>query len=167
MYNKGKTLYLLQLTTKGGFDIMANTIEEMIKKSTCFGIAYDGTVRECKICEVKLKCESKCRLGLGETPQKPASVAVADKEEVSMTDEAMEKSKVKEKTVKAKKTVKEKANSVEYDESMPDFKPMSVGELEKLLAERGGNVSDFDKYVNPAIKKMRLTMALKKTYVKK
>ena len=35
------------------------SIEEMIKKSTCFGVAYDGSVRECKICEVKLKCENK------------------------------------------------------------------------------------------------------------
>lgn len=143
---------------------MAN-IEEMIKKSTCFGIAYDGSVRECKICEVKLKCESKCRLGIGEVPQKPEPVALADKDEVSMTDEAAEKSRVKEKDAKAKKPVKEKkAATVEYDDSMPDFKPMSVEELETLLTERGGNVSDFEKYSNPSIKKMRLTMALKKTY---
>ena len=141
------------------------SIEEMIKKSTCFGVAYDGSVRECKICEVKLKCENKCRLGVGEVPQKPESVALADKDEVSMTDEAMEKSRAKEKDVKAKKSVKEKKQSTaEYDESMPDFKPMSVEELESLLTERGGNVADFEKYSNPSIKKMRLTMALKKTY---
>lgn len=143
---------------------MAN-IEEMIKKSTCFGIAYDASVRECKICEVKLKCENKCRLGVGEVPQKPESVALADKDEVSMSDEAIEKSKAKEKDAKAKKPVKEKkASTVEYDESMPDFKPMSVEELETLLTERGGNTADFEKYSNPSIKKMRLTMALKKTY---
>ncbi len=139
------------------------TIEEMIKKSTCFGLAYDGSVRECKICEVKLKCESKCRLGVGELPQKPSSVALADKDEVSMSDEALEKTKAKEKDVKAKKPAKEK-KEVEYDADMPDFKPMSVEELEKLLTERGGNIADFDKYTNKGIKKMRLTMALKKTY---
>lgn len=82
-----------------------------------------------------------------------------------MTDEAFGKSRAKEKDVKAKKPVKEKKQSTaEYDESMPDFKPMSVEELESLLTERGGNVADFEKYSNPSIKKMRLTMALKKTY---
>lgn len=146
---------------------MAN-IEEMIKKSTCFGVAYDGSVRECKICEVKLKCETKCRMGVGEVPTKPEPAVLADKEEVSMTDEAMSKSRAKEKQAAQaaqKKPVKEKkVSTVVYEDNMPDFKPMSVEELEALLTERGGNPKDFEKYANPSIKKMRLTMALKKTY---
>lgn len=141
-------------------------VEEMIKKSTCFGIAYDSSVHECRICEVKLRCESKCRCGVGEVPQKPESVVLADKDEVSMTEEAMEKSRAKERDAKAKKPLRERKQSTaaEYDESMPDFKPMSVEDLENLLTERGGNVADFQKYTNLSIKKMRLTMALKKTY---
>lgn len=141
----------------------SNNIEEMIKKSTCFGIAYDGTVRECKICEVRLKCENKCRMGVDTPTQKPAAAPMADKDEVSLTDEAMAKSRAKEE--KVKKSLKEKkTTTTEYSADMPDFKPMSVEELESLLVERGGNTSDFDKYTNPSIKKMRLTMALKKTY---
>lgn len=144
---------------------MAN-IEDMIKKSTCFGIAYDGSVRECKICEVKLKCENKCRCGVGDVPQKPSGVALADKDEVSMTDEAMKKSQAKEKDMKAKKPVSEKKPKAEvkYSGDMPDFKPMSVEQLLDLLKERGGNPDDFKKYANESIKKMRITMALKKTY---
>lgn len=143
---------------------MASNIEEMIKKSTCFGIAYDGTVRECKICEVHLKCENKCRMGNSdEATQKPASAPMADIDEASLTDEAAAKSRAKEE--KVKKSLKEKkAPTAEYSEDMPDFKPMSLDELESLLTERGGNVDDFAKYTNPSIKKMRLTMALKKTY---
>ena len=30
-------------------------IEELIKNRTCFGIDYDGTVKECKICEERTK----------------------------------------------------------------------------------------------------------------
>lgn len=144
---------------------MAN-IEDMIKKSTCFGIAYDGSVRECKICEVKLKCENKCRCGVGDVPQKPSGVALADKDEVSMTDEAMKKSQAKEKDMKAKKPVSEKKlkAEVKYSGDMPDFKPMSIEQLLDLLKERGGNPDDFKKYDNESIKKMRITMALKKTY---
>lgn len=140
-----------------------NNIEEMILKSTCFGIAFDSSVRECKICEVKTRCENKCRCAASsENPQKkPTSAPIAEEDEVSLNDEAMAKSRAKE----AKKALKEKKTvSAEYSEEMPDFKPMSVEELEKLLADRGGNIEDFAKYSNPSIKKMRLTMALKKTY---
>lgn len=141
------------------------SIEEMIKNSSCFGIAYDASVKECKICEVRTKCKSKCECGVGELPKKPSSVALADKEEVSMTDAAMDKSKAKENDAKAKKPVKEKKKSdVAYAEDMPDFKSMSIDELETLLNERGGDASEFQKYSAENIKRMRLTMAIKKTY---
>jgi hypothetical protein len=140
---------------------MANNIEEMIKNSKCFGLAYDGTVKECKICEVKLKCESKCRMGMGE---KPEPVKQADKDEVSLTEEAVVKSMAKEKT-KAK-TVK-KSKEVSYDEGMPtDFKPFSTEELGDMVNQRGGNAADFDKYSSDSIKRMRMIMFIKKSYEK-
>ena len=144
----------------------STSIEEMIKNSSCFGLAYSNNVRECKICEVSLKCETKCKMGLGETPQKPAPVVMADKDEVSESDEAAKKSADKEKSAAAvqKKSTTKKKPAVEYSEDMPEFKPMSIEEMEALLTERGGNPADFDKYTNTSIKKMRLTMALKKTY---
>ena len=58
---------------------------------------------------------------------------------------------------KAKKDVK-------YADDMPDFKAMSVDELCALIDERGGDSKEFDKYTAENIKRMRLTMALKKTY---
>ena len=144
---------------------MAN-IEEMIKNSKCFGVAYDGSVKECKICEVKLKCENKCRCGIGETPKKPESVNLADKDEVSMSDAAISKSKAKESDKKAKKPAKKDTAKAEvkYADDMPDFKSMSIEELFQLLNDRGGDASEFDKYSAENIKRMRLTMAIKKTY---
>lgn len=143
---------------------MANNIEEMIKSSKCFGIAFDGSVKECKICEVRLKCESKCRCGVGETPKKPSSVNLADKDEVSMSEQAMDKSKAKESDKKAKKaTTKAKAEK-KYADDMPDFKSMSIEELADLLNSRGGNADEFEKYSAENIKRMRMTMAIKKTY---
>ena len=146
---------------------MSNNVEEMIKSSKCFGIAFDGSVKECKICEVRLKCENKCRCGVGETPKKPDSVNFADKDEVSESEEAAAKSKAKEKDKTAKKPAKEKKakSEVKYSDDMPDdFKAMSLDELCELLDSRGGNSADFDKYTAKNIKRMRLTMAIKKTY---
>ena len=147
---------------------MASTIEEMIKNSTCFGVAYDGSVKECKICEVRTKCKAKCEGGCGELPKKPDSVNLAEKDEVSQSDEAAAKSAAREKDKTAKKPVnpaKKKAD-VQYEEGMPDFKAMSIDELCSLIDKRGGNSKEFDKYTADNIKRMRLTMALKKTYEK-
>lgn len=141
-------------------------IEEMIKNSTCFGIAYDGTVKECKICEVRTKCKAKCEGGGGELPKKPEAANLADKDEVSTSDEAAAKSAAKEKDKTAKKAVNpaKAKKDVKYADDMPNFTPMSIDELCKLLKERGGNPAECDKYTNESIRKMRLTMALKKTY---
>ncbi len=143
-----------------------NSVEEMIKSSSCFGLAYDASVKECKICEVRTKCKSKCEGGNVELPKKPASVALADKDEVSMSDSAVDKSKAKEKSATAKKPVKEKKKSdVKYSDDMPeDFKSMSIEELAELLTKRGGDPAEFDKYSAENIKRMRMTMAIKKTY---
>lgn len=142
------------------------TVEEMIKSSSCFGLAYDGSVKECKICEVRTKCKSKCEGGNVELPKKPSSVPLADKDEVSMSDSAMAKSKSKENSKTAKKPTKQKKKSdVKYSDDMPeDFKSMSIDELCDLLKDRGGDPTEFDKYTADNIKRMRLTMAIKKTY---
>lgn len=49
---------------------------------------------------------------------------------------------------------------------MPDFKPMSMEEISQLLVDRGGDLSKFDKYSSDRIKRMRIIMAIKETYVK-
>lgn len=144
------------------------SVEEMIKSSTCFGVAYDPNVKECKICEVRTKCKSKCETGNGELPKKPAAAQQADKSEVSMSEAAIDKSKDKEKAA-AKKPAKPAASKEkeQYADDMPDFKTMSIDELLNLLKDKGGNPADFDKYTAENIKRMRITMALKKFYVVK
>ena len=99
-------------------------------------------------------------------PKKPDSVNLADKYEVSQSDEAAAKSAAKEKDKTAKKPVNptKAKKDVKYADDMPDFKAMSVDELCSLIDERGGDSKEFDKYTAENIKRMRLTMALKKTY---
>lgn len=139
------------------------SVEEMIKSSSCFGIAYDGSVKECKICEVRTKCKSKCETGNGDLPKKPAAAQQADKSEVSMSESAIDKSKEKEKAA-AKKSAKSAKTTTQYADDMPDFKGMSIDELLDLLKTKGGNPAEFDKYAAENIKRMRITMALKKFY---
>lgn len=136
-----------------------SNIEEMIKNSSCFGLAYSPKVRECKICEVALRCQKKCTLGSGEKPVKPKDVV---DETPKVEDTQVEMGNVNDDKPKKKKPTKPKKN---YDPSMPVFKDMGVDEMFDLLESRGaGNRKDFEKYTNPSILKMRLTMALKKTY---
>ena len=71
---------------------MATSIEDLIKSSICFGVAYDPSVKECKICEVKLKCKSKCECGVGELPAKPEATDIADKSEVTYNEEVYQSS---------------------------------------------------------------------------
>lgn len=144
-----------------------------VKESKCFGIAWDGDVKECKICEVAGVCKQRT---LGGTKQAPAKPAPAKKSDISADDNKVsstmkpsnprpEPKKEAEKPEK-KTTAKAKAE-VNYDDDMPDFKPMGVDELLELAKKRGLNPADFDKYTNTNIKKMRVTMALKKTYESK
>ena len=137
------------------------SIEEMILSSTCFGVAWDGTVKECKVCEVRSKCEAKCKGAVPSAESKPESIPFATIEEVSATEEKANEP-VKE---KAKKPAKVPKAEVNYSPDMPDFKSLTMDELTELLVDRGGNPKDYDRYNNDAIKKMRMIMFLKKTYI--
>lgn len=181
------------------------TIEDMIRNSVCFGVAYDPRVRECKICEVALKCEGKCRRGHHgdklddittedkttsdtkpashtdrlKTESKPPQVVTATKDEVSTSMEAVAKSEAAEKkavdddkpatavknteknTEKKPKKEKPKKN---YSPEMPVFKDMTMDEMLNLLRQRGGDADKILTYKTEAIQKMRVIMALKKTY---
>lgn len=147
------------------------TVEELINSSLCFGQAYDPSVKECKVCEVRLKCKAKCEgcTGSGEIKsetlidKKPETVDVAEKSEVTFNEEELGKKPEK----KAKKPVKPNNKKVvEYAEDMPDLKAMELEALVDLAKERGVDLAEFDKYSNKSIKRMRITMAIKKTYEK-
>lgn len=148
--------------------------EEMIRNSQCFGIAYDATVPECKQCDVHMRCEQKCRLSRFVNPTRPMPTELADPIEVLEPDTppvvAKPPKTTKSKTTTAstqsppKKTVKDAVKSKNYDPSMPEFKGLTLKQMEDMVVERGGDLSEFDKYTVDNIRRMRLTMFLKKTY---
>ena len=148
----------------------STTIEDMIASSVCFGYAYDGSVKECKLCDVKARCKAKCEQGATgdyDLPVRPDSDGLASKEEVTFDEDKQEKAAakkaekpVKKPTAKASKAKKE----IKYSDDMPNFKAMSAEDFYSLAEERGINLDDFDRYSNESIKRMRVTMALKATY---
>lgn len=146
-----------------------------VKNSRCFGIAYDGDVKECKICEVANLCKQKTT---GTSKKAPLTPAPAKKSDISNDDSKVSTMKPSnprpepndsepaENNTQDKKPAKKQSKKAEvsYADDMPDFKPMSVEDLIELAEKRGIDPADFDKYTNVSIKKMRVTMALKKTY---
>lgn len=166
-------------------DITMATFEELIQQSGCFGFAYDPDVRECQRCDVKTKCEARCRATM---VSKPATVTIAAPADVDSEAEVKTSAKVlvvpqlnkkaEEKPIEKPKKVEKPAEPkpekpkkavekpvINYSPDMPAFKDLPMEELEKLAAERGIDVpSVIEKYSAPNIKRMRLTMALKKTY---
>lgn len=139
---------------------------ELLKKlqqSTCFGIAHDETVPECKMCDVEKQCRAKTEGAEIEVPTGRA-VAKATKEKPK------EKPKQKEKATQTKKTVaskpkpksdKPKKPTKPSNSNLPVFKDMELDDLKALAKER--NV-EWKEYGNDNITRMRLTMELKKSY---
>lgn len=147
------------------------TTEEMINASQCFGVAFDSTVSECKQCDVHLRCEQKCRMGRAMVPTRPMPTMLASSMDVLEPDSTPQQpakptstSKPKMTSPPIKKTVKDTVKSKSYDPAMPEFKGMTLQQLEKMVVERGGDLAEFDKYKAENIRRMRLTMYLKKTY---
>lgn len=142
---------------------MTNAIDakllEVISKSTCFGIAHDPTVPECKQCDVKGSCKAKMEGGLGGTPI-PTTKAVAI-EPAKQTTSGSTSKKTTSTSKSTSKSSKKKEETKEVNPNMPDFKPMSLPELKDLAKERNVEWKDYD---NDNITRMRLIMALKKSY---
>ena len=138
------------------------TVEEMIRNSQCFGVAFDKHVPECRACDVKLKCEAKCHMVSSIDSMRPTPTLTAN---VSEIVDGLAKGEVKAKAkASPKKTVKDTVVTKNYDAKMPEFKSLTVEELEKMAVERGADLADFEKFKAANIRRMRLTMYLKKTY---
>lgn len=168
--------------------------EEQISESTCFGIAFDTHATECGVCQAKLRCEAKCRMSMSAPPAPitlatPEEISTLTEKKVTpfpnrstnlTSDEAdkavpfpksqaepdplvptLPKDKTPEKK-KAKRLVDKPP--VQYADDMPDFKTLELSELEKMAVDRGAVLADFDKFKAPNIRRMRLTMFVKKTY---
>lgn len=133
-----------------------NSMEKLIQASACFGVAFDSTVAECKSCDAKLRCEACCREGKFDYP-KPSPTILADAKEI-VSDKPV-------KVPRKKPTVKEATSVKQYSPDMPDFKGYSNDELLDMIIKRGaGTEQDFEKYQVSNIRRMRLIMALKKSY---
>lgn len=158
------------------------TVEEAIKSSQCFGIAFDPTVKECSQCDVHLRCEQKCRMGRAMIPTRPMPTLLAD--EMDFNDmvsdpkpaakpapkpstkpsQASTPSKPTAPPPAPKKTVKDALKAKTYSADMPEFKGLTLQQMEDMVVERGGDLAEFEKYKVENIRRMRLTMFLKKTY---
>jgi len=148
---------------------------DAIKNSRCFGVAWDGNVKECKICEAKSLCRQKTEGGgvsqkaSSEAPKEKiadtSKVAPAQPRPTPHNDTKSSETKPDAAETKKPKSAA-KTNSVEYDDDMPNFKEMELEDLLKLATKKGIDVKSFDKITAANIKRMRITMALKKTYSK-
>ena len=148
------------------------SVEEMIRNSQCFGIAYDDRVPECRACDVKTKCDAKCRSTFNMIVSRPAPTVMAEIAEITANDDDIPKkakpAKPEPKPEKPEPEVKKPAKitpkAKSYSNEMPAFRGLSMEELEKMAVDRGAVLADFDKYIAPNIRRMRLTMFIKKTY---
>lgn len=156
-----------------------STDMKKVKDSKCFGIAWDGEVKECKICEVANMCKQRTLGSVKQVPPTASKPATKKADKVSTVDtmapsnprpepknqsDDVKKPAKKSAAKSSKKSSKSDKPAVNYAPDMPDFKPMSVDELLALAKDRGLNPAEFDSYTHANIKKMRVTMALKKTY---
>ena len=165
--NKNRRMFIMEIST----DLTA------IKSSKCFGIAWDGECKECNMCEVSNLCKQRTLGGAKPVISRPATTTKEEnaEETVSTMKPATSRPEPKNASEQASTEVSESPKAkpkkdkeeVKYSDDMPEFKPMSVEEVLTLAKERGINPSDFDKYTNTNIKKMRIVMALKKTYIVK
>jgi hypothetical protein len=145
---------------------------DALQASSCFGIAHDETVAECKQCDVRSQCAAKSKgtwegvVPSGKVPAPSVKDVGATKKSTPAKKADKPKAPAKKATkpaeTKAKKpTPEKKATAPVSDGSMPDFKPMSMDELKKLAKQRS---VEWKEYGNPQITRMRLIMALKSSY---
>lgn len=134
---------------------------EALQASTCFGIAHDETVPECKKCDVEAQCRKRSE---GADIPTPMGKILPPSGTSPKKDKA--KSSAKSDTAPKKTSPKKQAPAkspapAPTPSNLPDFKPMSLDELKDLAKQR--NV-EWKEYGNDNITRMRLIMALKKSY---
>jgi hypothetical protein len=140
---------------------------EALKASTCFGIAHDESVPECKQCDVRAQCKVKSEGELNiPTPKGKSAVSqpvkeVAKKEAPPKKAPAKKTDKPSTPAKKSTPAPKKATPSKSGSGDIPDFKTMTLDELKALANLRSVEWKDFN---NDQITRMRLIMALKKSY---
>jgi len=135
---------------------MDEKLKAIIGSSTCFGIAYDDGVPECKQCDTRLKCRAKT-LGVDYVPEPEP---IVEKEPVPKPELPKVNVEPTEKETK-KKTKKGTTEKAPDNPNLPNFKEMSLEQLKSMAAEKSVEWKD---YGNDQITRMRLIMALKKAF---
>lgn len=150
------------------------TLEEITAKSLCYGTAWDKSAEECKVCDVKNKCQAETvNGGYASKPSPPVEFNNKDNKVVnigsarSKVEPAEKPAKPAKSTESSEKPVKEKAPKApkapdDFDYGY-DFKAMSIEELLKVAKKEGLDPKELEeKYgKNPSIYKMRVQMAIK------
>lgn len=126
-----------------------------MEKSGCFGVAHDSTAKECKMCDAQQECAGRTASGSVFEPLKQLK---PETEQAMAAAESKRKSDPAADKPKAEKPRKE---PIIQPEGVPDMKGMSAEDLWTLLKERGGTCKEYE---DRNIQKMRLVMAIKKTY---
>lgn len=134
---------------------------EVIRNSTCFGIAYDPSAPECsKLCDVQAQCRLKVEGQKVETPktrqQKPAPVSTPSEPKQPTVKKDNKPAASKPSTPAAKPKP-----STPPSGDLPNFKEMTQEQLEELAKSKSVEWRD---YGDPNITRMRLIMNLKKAY---
>jgi hypothetical protein len=142
---------------------------EALQESSCFGIAHDENVPECKQCDVRGQCKSKSEGESIATPKsKPKQNVSQSKVETKDTKKPTNTKPTKSSTTakkldkpSTKPKAQTKPKTTHRPGVLPNFKSMSLEELKALAVER--NV-EWKEYGNDNITRMRLIMNLKASY---
>lgn len=132
-----------------------------IQESTCFGIGYDEKVPECSRCDVKGQCKAKSEGADLPTPKGRVVTKAEEPKKEKTTVNTTIKTDKPTSTKKTTKPNKSKKEKKPLPDNLPDFKKMSMDELQGLADQRNVEVPD---YGNPNINRMRLIMKLKDSY---
>lgn len=139
-----------------------------IGESTCFGVAYDENIPECKECDVKAQCRSKAEGAVVPTPVAKSPVTPPP----TITEPPTKKEKDKkpkppadksstDKPPTPSKTSKTTKEDKATDGNLPDFKSMTLQELVAMANQNGVVWKDYN---HENITRMRLIMGLKKHF---
>lgn len=160
------TRQLLEQNLENGGDGM-KMLKDQIEESSCFGLAFDSTVKECKICEVKGQCEEKYIQRDSKNKSSKSKEIKSGKEAKSNKAVKSNVEKIVEKEKKISKAQNKKKKS-EAEKNNPDFdkfKTMSIEELEKIAKERNAETKRWINQTEERIRRMWLTRAIKDTYL--
>lgn len=137
-------------------------MKKVVSDSECFGIAWDANVPECSNCDAFAQCEKLTKAQTRAVkPESPNPYTPSKVEKVKLETKPPVKKETAPKKDKPTTTVKKDKPAAVVNPAWPDFKSLSIEELENLAVEKGLDLEKFANY-EQRIKRMQITMNLKK-----